>query len=107
LEPFGKANTKPLFAERNLSVLSGRIMGKNRNVVKLQMRNPAGTVMDALYFGDVETFLSYVREQFGHGETEKMLQGRENQVTLSVIYYPQINEFRGNRTLQIVIQNYR
>lgn len=107
LEPFGKGNTKPLFAEKSLNILSARILGKNRNVIKLQVLGAAGTVMEAMYFGDVERFQEYLREKFGHTETEKLFQGRENTVTLSLAYYPGINEFRGNRTLQIVIQSYQ
>ncbi len=107
LEPFGKGNTKPLFAEKSLNILSARILGKNRNVIKLPVLGAAGTVMEAMYFGDVERFQEYLREKFGHTETEKLFQGRENAVTLSLAYYPGINEFRGNRTLQIVIQSYQ
>ena len=107
LEPFGKGNTKPLFAEKSLNILSARILGKNRNVIKLQVLGAAGTVMEAMYFGDVERFQEYLREKFGHTETEKLFQGRENAVTLSLAYYPGINEFRGNRTLQMVIQSYQ
>lgn len=107
LEPFGKGNTKPLFAEKSLNILSARILGKNRNVIKLQVLGATGTVMEAMYFGDVERFQEYLREKFGHTETEKLFQGRENAVTLSLAYYPGINEFRGNRTLQIVIQSYQ
>lgn len=107
LEPFGKGNTKPVFAEKNLNILSARILGKNKNVIKMQVQNPAGTVLDAMYFGDVDAFRNYLVEKFGRTETEKLFQGRENDVKLSVTYYPGINEFRGNRTLQIVVQNYQ
>ena len=107
LEPFGKANQKPVFAEKNLNVKSARILGKNRNVVKLQVISAAGTSMDAMYFGDVEVFVSYLVEKFGHTEMEKLFQNRENTVFLSVTYYPGINEYRGSRSLQIVIQNYQ
>lgn len=106
LEPFGKGNAKPVFAEKNLNILSARILGKNRNVIKMQALNPKGMVMDAMFFGDVEEFQAYIRAKFGRMEAEKLFQGRENAVTLSVTYYPDINEFRGVRTLQIVIQNY-
>ena len=59
LEPFGKGNEKPLFAEKNLNILSMRILGKNRNTLKMQVRSQHGTVMDALYFGDIEQILTY------------------------------------------------
>ena len=106
LEPFGKGNTKPVFAEKNLNLLSARILGKNKNVIKMQVQNGLGTVMDAMYFGDVDVFRGYLNEKFGYAETEKLFWGRENAVTLSVTYYPGINEYRGNRTIQIVVQNY-
>lgn len=107
LEPFGKGNTKPLFAEKNLDILSARILGKNKNVIKMQVMNPAGAVMDAMYFGDVDVFRDYLEGKFGRTEAEKLFQGRQNAVTLSVTYYPGINEFRGNKSLQIVVQNYQ
>ena len=107
LEPFGKGNTKPVFAEKNLNVLNARILGKNKNVIKMQVLNGSGMVMDAMYFGDVDVFREYLTDKFGSPETEKLFQGRENDVTLSVTYYPSVNEFRGNRTLQIVVQNYQ
>lgn len=107
LEPFGKANTKPLFADRKLRIRSARVIGRNRNVLKMQVQNAAGCVMEALYFGDLEVFQGYVAEKFGESELERLLQGRESDVSLSMTYYPSINEFRGNRTLQIVVQNYQ
>ncbi len=107
LEPFGKANTKPVFADRKLEILDLRIIGKNRNVLKMQVKNGNGCVMDALYFGDIDRFRAYVEQKFGMEEAEKMFLGRSSGVRLSMTYYPSVNEFRGNRTLQIVIQNYQ
>ena len=107
LEPFGKGNRKPVFAERNLQVLGARVLGQNKNVLKMQVADQYGTVMDALYFGDIEVIRSYLEEKFGFSEVEKMFQNRRSNVVLSVIYYPSINEFRGNRQIQIVIQYYR
>lgn len=107
LEPFGTANRKPVFAEKNLCILGARILGQNRNVIKMQVMSQSGTIMDALYFGDIEVFRSYVETRFGEQETEKMFQNRRSNVTLSVIYYPDINEFRGERSIQIVISDYQ
>ncbi len=107
LEPFGKGNTKPLFAEKNLRLLKAVILGRNRNVLKFLVQNASGVCMDALYFGDVEVMEQYIREKFGDLETEKLFQGRPNGVTLSVTYYPSVNEFRGCKSLQIVVQNYQ
>lgn len=107
LEPFGTANKKPVFAEKNLHVLGARILGQNRNVIKMQVASVSGAVMDALYFGDVEEFRRYLEEKFGFQETEKMFQNRKTDITLSVIYYPTVNEFRGQKSLQIVISDYQ
>lgn len=107
LEPFGKGNQKPVFAEKNLNVLSARILGKNKNVIKMQVLNQAGIVLDAMYFGDVEVFQAYLRERYGTGETEKLFQNRENSVYLSVTYYPTINEYMNRKSIQIVVQNYQ
>nr|WP_296158157.1 single-stranded-DNA-specific exonuclease RecJ [uncultured Blautia sp.] len=90
LEPFGKGNTKPLFAQKGLRVLNLRIIGKNHNVAKMFLADPAGVKMDAVYFGEAEKFAEYV-------------QAREN---VSVTYYPDINVYQGRETLQLVIRNY-
>ena len=91
LEPFGKANTKPQFAQKNLRVLSGRVFGKNQNVAKVQLMDASGCRMDGVYFGEAKEFLDYARQ-------------REN---LSLIYYPEINSYQGRENIQIVIKNYR
>ena len=107
LEPYGTANKKPVFAEKNLQILGARVLGQNRNVVKLQVADAFGTVMDALYFGDVEVFCAYLEEKFGREETEKMFLNRRSEISLSVIYYPTVNEFRGQRSIQIIITDYQ
>ena len=107
LEPFGKGNTKPLFAEKGLDVLCMRLLGKNRNVLKLLVRNRDGIMMDALYFGDVSLMVEYMREKFGTLEVEKCFQNRENRITMSVVYYPSVNEYRNRRSIQIVISHYQ
>ncbi|MCI8403158.1 MAG: single-stranded-DNA-specific exonuclease RecJ [Lachnospiraceae bacterium] len=106
LEPTGKANRKPLFAEQHFALRSGRIMGKNRNVLKLQVQNSEGCVMDALFYDDIETFEKYVEQEFGTGAMEAVYRGQPNPVDLGFVYYPSVNEYRGARTLQIVIKHY-
>lgn len=107
LEPFGKGNTKPLFAERDLRIQTCTILGKHKNVLKMTVYNGTGAAMEAMYFGDVEEFLSHLSEKFGREQVDGLLFGHGGNITLSVTYYPTINEFRGRRTIQIVIQNYR
>ena len=90
LEPFGKGNGKPLFAQKNLRVLKVGIYGKNLNTAKVQLMDPSGTVIDGMYWGDVNTFADFARAH----------------ETISVTYYPRINSYMGRESLQIVIQNY-
>lgn len=90
LEPFGKGNTKPVFAQKGLCVLESRVFGKNRNVAKVKLMDPSGTVMDGVYFGEAEEFVRFI----------------EGKDSISVTYYPEINIFRGRESIQIVIQNY-
>lgn len=106
LEPFGKGNTKPLFARQHFRVLSARIIGKNKNVCKMRIADTDGTTMDALYFGDTSAFLEYIQIQYGKDELKRLMEGMANSVDLAFTYYPSINEFRGIRTIQIVVQNY-
>ena len=107
LEPFGKGNARPVFAERQVQVESARILGKNKNVLKLQVKDLHGTRMDAMYFGDVNTFVEYVREKFGNIACECLLHGHGHGIVMAFTYYPDINEYQGVRTPQIVIQKYK
>ena len=107
LEPFGKGNARPVFAERQVQVESARILGKNKNVLKLQVKDLHGTRMDAMYFGDVNTFVEYVREKFGDIACECLLRGHGHGIVMAFTYYPDVNEYQGVRTPQIVIQNYK
>lgn len=88
LEPFGKGNEKPVFADKNLTVRFANIIGKNKNVLKMQLEDSKGTVVDAI--------------QFKVSEEDMPLCGKK----ISIVYYPDVNEFRGNRTLQFVIQEW-
>lgn len=91
LEPFGQGNEKPLFAQKDLYIRSVRVLGKNKNVVKFSLTTKKGSPMDGLLFEDGETFL----EELG------------SRRYLDVVYYPAVNEYNGNKSLQIVIKNYR
>ncbi len=91
LEPFGQGNEKPQFAQKNLLVRSARVMGKNRNVVKLMLVNERGAALDAVVFTDGDLFL----EEMG------------NSRRMDVVYYPTVNEYNGRRTVQIVVRNWK
>ena len=91
LEPFGKGNGKPLFAESKLRVIQPRIFGKNRNVLKCRLEDQQGNQMEAVYFGEVEDCLRQM----------------EKKQIMSFTYYPSINEYMGRRTIQLTIVNYQ
>lgn len=91
LEPFGKENDKPLFAAANVRVKSARIIGKNRNVLKTVLEDVKGSRLEGISFGDVEADLHYI----------------ESKDTVCLLYYPEINEFQGRRTVQAVIESWR
>ncbi len=107
LEPFGKGNSKPVFVEKDLELLKGQMIGKNQNVLKLQLRDAQGTTMDAMYFGNQERLQEYLSEKYDKLAVKQMLQGHRTGMTLSFTYYPSINEYMGRKSLQIILQNYR
>ena len=107
LEPFGKGNEKPLFAQRDVEVKSARIMGKNQNVLKLRVKDGSMTEIDAMYFGDIQGMMDYIKVKFGKHAYEQLLRGKAQGINMAFTYYPSINEYQGVKTSQIVIQNYK
>ena len=91
LEPFGKGNPRPLFAQKNVQILSPRVVGRNRNVVQMKVMDESGTVWPAVYFGDGDIFCEFV--------------GKKRIV--SIVYYPQLHVWQGVEILRITIQNYQ
>ena len=91
LEPFGKGNTKPVFAQKKLRFADCRVFGKNRNVVKMQGKDEFGFTAECIWFGDGDDFLEKLREK----------------ECWDVIYYPSVNVFRGRESIEMVIQNIR
>lgn len=106
LEPFGKENPKPIFAEKNLRIVSARRLGAKKNVLKMRLQNVNGTILDALLFQEADAFEEKLLARYGKHEVECMYSGRNCSITISCTYYPNINEYQGRRTIQIVIQNY-
>ena len=107
LEPFGKGNTKPVFAARDVTLLGARILGKNRNVLKLQVQDVNGCRIEAMLFHHADDFLGKLEEQYGKTEVDALLKGRGRQIRISMTYYPDINEYMGKKTPQIVVTHYR
>ena len=107
LEPFGKGNTKPVFAARDVTLRGARILGKDRNVLKLQVQDVNGCRIEAMLFHHADDFLGKLEEQYGKTEVEALLKGRGRQIRISMTYYPDINEYMGKKTPQIVVTHYR
>lgn len=107
LEPYGKGNTKPVFAARDVTLLGARILGKDRNVLKLQVQDVNGCRIEAMLFHHADDFLGKLEEQYGKTEVEALLKGRGRQIRISMTYYPDINEYMGKKTPQIVVTHYR
>ncbi len=105
LAPFGKGNEKPLFAQKDLNIRSLKILGKDLNVAKLVLEDFQGITQQAIYFNAPE-FCENIINWFGQEEYDKLLHGWLNNVCLNIAYYPTINEFNGNKTIQLQIKNY-
>ena len=108
LEPFGVGNPRPLFAQKQVSLLSGRVMGKNKNVGKYLVGDKQGKTYDMVYFGDIEKLNAFLAEKFGQESVQMLYQRRLSlgEVVISMAYYPDINSFAGRESLQIVMQYY-
>ena len=91
LEPFGKGNSRPVFAQKNIRPVGCRILGKNRSVVKMKLMDEWGGIIDGVYFGEGDGFVSQVREKGA----------------VDVVYYPTIDRWQGRESLQAVITHFQ
>ncbi len=111
LEPFGNGNPKPQFAQKNVRFVGGRVLGANRNVGKYTVADEGGKKYEMIYFGDIEAFDAYAAEKYGAAAVDNLyhrgIQTAAEDIVLSVVYYPDINEYRGNVSLQMVMRYYQ
>lgn len=107
LEPFGNGNPKPVFAQKNIRLISGRLLGKNENVGKYMIRDENDHEYDMVYFGNMEKWHEFLDESFGKAKRNELYSGRNiNGIVISITYYPDINVYRGKESLQIVMKDY-
>ena len=106
LEPYGKANPKPAFGIKNLNVIEARILGKDKNVLRMKLSD-GDLYIDGIYFGDIKGFEENVKLTYGEEEYGKVLNGYPNKVRVDIVCIPEINEFKGSKKVQLLIQNYR
>lgn len=107
LAPFGKGNPRPVFADRNLYISRMWCVGKNQNVLRLSLVSSDGRPISAIYFGNTELFMDYLREKYSSEDVELALRGKENRLVISAVYAPRINTFRDEENLQFEIQYYQ
>lgn len=108
LEPFGAGNPKPLFAQKNVSLIQGRIIGKNKNVGKYRIADEEGNTYEMIYFGDLEQWNSFLTQRFGRKITDELYHSglRQKEAAVAIAYYPDINSYAGRESVQIVMQYY-
>lgn len=115
LEPFGNGNPKPQFAQKNVRFVSGKVLGANHNVGKYTVADEDGRRFELIYFGDIGKFHEYVAEKYSaealerlyHLKTQQKSDTKSEQIVLSIVYYPDVNEYRGNVSLQMVMKYYQ
>ncbi len=103
LEPFGKGNAKPKFAARDVEITSFKVVGANHNVLQFQMQDQTGRVMKGITFNNVEEYSEKIIEKYGEAALNSIKSGRRCGVRVSVLYYPQINEYNGYKNIQILV----
>lgn len=109
LEPFGTGNPKPLFARKQISILSMAKLGKTGKFRRIRIADEQGNPYQAVYFGDGEEMDRYLMQKYGE---ERLIQGfrgglMQGQMEISIVYSPQINSYNGRESIQILIQYYQ
>lgn len=107
LEPCGKSNTKPVFADRNIKITRANIVGVNRNVLKLHLLDSMGNPVAGVYFGEVEKFLTFLSKKFGSEEVDAAMHGRENSIQFAAVYEPAVDTYSGRESVQAIIRRFR
>lgn len=107
LEPCGKSNTRPVFADRNIRITRAGIVGVNRNVLKLHLLDSKGNPVAGVYFGEVEKFLTFLSEKFGSEEVDAAMHGKENSIQFAAVYEPAVDTYSGRESVQAIIRRFR
>lgn len=107
LEPCGKSNTRPVFADRNIKITRVGIVGVNRNVLKLHLLDSKGNPVAGVYFGEVEKFLTFLSEKFGSEEVDAAMHGKENSIQFAAVYEPAVDTYSGRESVQAIIRRFR
>lgn len=106
LEPFGNGNPKPVFAQKNIRLIKGRILGKNSNVGKYTIEDDHGKRFEMMYFGNMEAWHEFIIKEFGQKEYDRLYREGAGSICIHVIYYPDLNVYQGRESLQMIMQDY-
>lgn len=106
LKPYGTGNPEPLFGTKHCNLLDMELVGKNKNVLKLRL-SQGGTVKDAILFKDVKSFFVAINARYPGDVVKRAYYGKPNPITMDIVYKAQINEFMGNKNIQLVLESYR
>ena len=106
IEPCGKGNKKPVFAAKGLKIIRMAVLGKNRNTIKMTLYDGTAEA-EGIWFGNVDSVLSEIRQKYGMAECEKLLRGGGSDVYTDIIYTPKINYYNGFERIQLDIESFR
>lgn len=107
LEPFGKGNSKPVFGVRDSKITKAMLLGKDKNVLKLKLLTNNNITIDAMIFNDLENFESKIIEKYGNEGLDNLYNKSNNNISMDFTFYPSINEWNGNKSIQIVVNGIR
>lgn len=107
LEPFGKGNAKPVFGVRDAKITRAMLLGKDKNVLKLKLLTNNDITIDAMIFNDLENFESKIIEKYGNEGLDNLYNKSNNNIPMDFTFYPSINEWNGNKSIQIVVNGIR
>ena len=107
LEPFGKGNSKPVFGVRDAKITKAMLLGKDKNVLKLKLLTNNNITIDAMIFNDLENFESKIIEKYGNEELDNLYNKSNTNIPMDFTFYPSINEWNGNKSIQIVVNGIR
>ena len=107
LEPFGKGNAKPIFGVKDAKITRAMLLGKDKNVLKLKLLTNNNITIDAMIFNDLENFESKIIEKYGNEGLDNLYNKSNNNIPMDFTFYPSINEWNGNKSIQIVVNGIR
>ena len=107
LEPFGKGNAKPVFGVRDAKVTKAMLLGKDKNILKLRLLTNNNLTIDAMIFNDLENFENKVIEKYGNEGLDNLYNKFNNNISMDFTFYPSINEWNGNKSIQIIVNGIR